>query len=734
MWDLINRLGGIMQNPIRAILVLSLVIFLSPKLYASKIDVKEARAHGNEDPVSSALRIVSNYDSGTMDPALLEKYLEQGVPVNLTNEGGATLLNLAVESYAYLQEDLIGNQERLEKARQTIDLLLRNGADASIPDNSGMTPLMHLFRYGGPNISELFQAILATSPNLAPGFRHNGFSIIHFAAAGGRPEILNLLIERPDLTGNLWKRPLKDGRNILHFAATSRLEIHGRILIEFLANRLLTPAERVILIDFPDHAGRTPLLNAVRTNNLKAVQYLLENFKLKVNRKSTDGDTPLMAAQENRNDAMIELLKAHGAVSLPYQEENQIFCDRPNEGRVSFQFLKQLIENCNLKTIDSVLAQLPLAFRSNHTFAYSTEAAQKASPDFPQTILFGRDGKLLLAFNGDPKLPGYRSIETIEFKENTKTFELREIEFSNSGVVFSEANPQKCLNCHGVAPKPLWDNWTFWPGKFRGEMERFYSKEWSFYQRFQKNRLGNRYRHIPAVSTRANISSMGRYGLGDNANIKMDEITIDLVAQQAVEQMKKMPDFSKIKYSILASLSCSDAVDQYISEPIRVRLKRDLQSILIETTQLNLEEFDRRYERLKGILNSLPEGRYVIDQKRYGLSFPNSAGRNFDIERTSRLRYLFEGLNYSIEPWFPEFNLRLGDRLRYVAGNLGYLEAHAWLNLLDDTVPVDRELRKVVENLRGRMGHGSGGFLQVIYGNPDLEKTVCPTLKNLVND
>jgi hypothetical protein len=104
-----------------------------------------------------------------------------------------------------------------------------------------------------------------------------------------------------------------------------------------------------------------------------------------------------------------------------------------------------------------------------------SQSLQSATPDAPRAIVFGKDGKFTLTFNGNPGQAGFNSIEMMQFLETTPTtgrFELQEIEFSENGTEparISPLNPPKCSRCHGTDPKPLWEEYDRWPGAYGEE-------------------------------------------------------------------------------------------------------------------------------------------------------------------------------------------------------------------------------------------------------------------------
>lgn len=87
------------------------------------------------------------------DTQLLGSALDAGVPVNLTNEKGDTLLNLA----AYLERE------------ETVDMLLARGADTERVSDMGFTALVCAVFRGNETIT---RALLEAGAGQATGHQH----------------------------------------------------------------------------------------------------------------------------------------------------------------------------------------------------------------------------------------------------------------------------------------------------------------------------------------------------------------------------------------------------------------------------------------------------------------------------------------------------------------------------------------------------------------------------------
>ncbi|MDH3639670.1 MAG: hypothetical protein OES09_14590 [Gammaproteobacteria bacterium] len=172
----------------------------------------------------------------------------------------------------------------------------------------------------------------------------------------------------------------------------------------------------------------------------------------------------------------------------------------PSAWGYSYAHLVQLIESRGLQRIEDVLPHLPTELRRNYTLAYRSRSAQEGSFEFPRAILFGRDAKFIIAFNGHPEQRGFTDLEVLQFNDQRREFELYRISFADK-VVYSAKNPKTCVACHGASPRPIWSSYEYaspdtrhWPGMYGSihDAPRFDAAETAAFKRFQ-----NLARHHP---------------------------------------------------------------------------------------------------------------------------------------------------------------------------------------------------------------------------------------------
>ncbi|MES3036676.1 MAG: hypothetical protein V4736_02105 [Bdellovibrionota bacterium] len=126
-----------------------------------------------------------------------------------------------------------------------------------------------------------------------------------------------------------------------------------------------------------------------------------------------------------------------------------------------------------VRSIEELVPLLPEELRSNFTFIYDSRSPFKKSitPEFPRTVLFTEDGKLILTFTGNPALPGFNILESIKFDDKTSTFTLNAYDLTGAG---REAETKTtCTGCHGDDPRPINDSYPIWPGFYGSIKDTF---------------------------------------------------------------------------------------------------------------------------------------------------------------------------------------------------------------------------------------------------------------------
>lgn len=155
--------------------------------------------------------------------------------------------------------------------------------------------------------------------------------------------------------------------------------------------------------------------------------------------------------------------------------------------------LENLILHKNLTTIEAVVRELPDDLRSQFTLVHSGRALLESSPEYPAVILFGKDAKNLLAFNGHSSQRGYSSLDVLSFDKVRGEYiparfffspDKQTLNSANSprrlgqSSVYLEQSPSVCMSCHGPKHHPIFESsYPEWDGFYGSSRDHLYGYE-----------------------------------------------------------------------------------------------------------------------------------------------------------------------------------------------------------------------------------------------------------------
>ncbi|MGZ3697572.1 MAG: hypothetical protein ACXWP5_05665 [Bdellovibrionota bacterium] len=225
-----------------------------------------------------------------------------------------------------------------------------------------------------------------------------------------------------------------------------------------------------------------------------------------------------------------------------------------------FAALQSLIESRHLTSVEQVISLLPENYRQNYSLVYLSRSSQFASPKYPRIILFGPDAKFIIALSGDPSMPGFDKLETIEFQEASKSFKFREIEFSKEAKrpKFHLNPEQTCAKCHRTPLRPNWENYPFWPGAFGSDIGTLSGAEKRYLDEYQKSTAHQgRYQYLKPLSNPGEV----------NAGVTQSLYNLEFM--QIWSSIKSSSLYPRYKYSFTAAaLECLD-LDEFLPKPVR---------------------------------------------------------------------------------------------------------------------------------------------------------------------
>lgn len=155
-------------------------------------------------------------------------------------------------------------------------------------------------------------------------------------------------------------------------------------------------------------------------------------------------------------------------------------------------FLSLLNEN-KVETVDQAVALLPADLRTNYVLFKESRGLQKATPLNPRAVLFGTDGRFVIAFNGDKNLAGYNALEMYQVNPDTSEFEFYRMQFppkldSEGRIIPPNKNPHTCMHCHTSNLRPIWNSYPKWPGAFAERDDLLTKEESELYVKFLENK------------------------------------------------------------------------------------------------------------------------------------------------------------------------------------------------------------------------------------------------------
>ena len=268
-----------------------------------------------------------------------------------------------------------------------------------------------------------------------------------------------------------------------------------------------------------------------------------------------------------------------------------------------YEDLVALIGDKKLMNIDAVIRNLPKEYLQNFTLAFGSRSLHGSSYDNPRVILFGATAKLIIAFNGDPTHSKYHSLEVMQFREDSKVFELRTISFEN-GVRFSEKNPVVCQNCHGINPRPIWSSYEYseiedrvhWPGFYGSTHDApvLNEGEHKAYIRFRKLAAEHpRYRFLRLDHPETDWYPFGTgpYQHRFRPNNRLGNLLARLNAKRVANDLKRKVFFQSYPNVALQwLLQCDQAERDHYLSFIKNLYDRDFQSL----SHIKLNEFQSK--------------------------------------------------------------------------------------------------------------------------------------------
>jgi hypothetical protein len=340
------------------------------------------------------------------------------------------------------------------------------------------------------------------------------------------------------------------------------------------------------------------------------------------------------------------------APAVKAQSDSQ-FCSERLSWSASFEDLQDKITRCQIQSIDDLLPLLSPEHLSHYVLMHHSQSLQGASEKAPRAILYGKDAKLVLSWNGRPDQDRYNYIEVLAYRDATQRFEVRDIEFPKEGakhgpVQFSSANPPLCLSCHEQDARPNWQTYPLWPGAFGGEDDVV-------------SRLGEG-THFQDVKRYANFlkseKKKGRYRFlsdrpaADLPNTEFGSLLQTLNLKRVARKIAAVPELQKYRYALLGAVSCYysnhfNQIEQYVPAQVEASFALKRADLEHSTAQANSGDFHDRVLQLRSYYRRSPEDAKVQDL------FDNPWGDHPQVSDSivAALRWVVENQGVSTDDW-----------------------------------------------------------------------------------
>ncbi len=232
--------------------------------------------------------------------------------------------------------------------------------------------------------------------------------------------------------------------------------------------------------------------------------------------------------------------------------------------------LKRLILDRRITSIEGLLQALPDDYKKSYVFLYHSRSLQTATPEFPRTILFGQDAKLVLSFEGNPSYSRFQNIELIEWNPQESKFQFHSMDFYPGTRTPPRINENvlMCTGCHRTDARPNWDTFNFWPGVY-GSISRDGKstvrrglREYENYSEFlATNRNRGRYRYLPKNPNDLGPLKGDLFFVGNGENLDpaatLTERFAELNFKRILRILKNHPLNANIKYLLPYAIRCA---------------------------------------------------------------------------------------------------------------------------------------------------------------------------------
>lgn len=321
-----------------------------------------------------------------------------------------------------------------------------------------------------------------------------------------------------------------------------------------------------------------------------------------------------------------------------------------DSSRLTWNSLRQIIQNKHPRSVDELLAHIPMDLLKRHLLIYDSKSLQYASFLSPRVVVYNDDADFVMTFNGEPGSSGYDSVEALSFNRGTNRFEPKLVEFDPDAMkppVIDE-RPENCADCHQANIRPNWEPYFHWVG-FYGSEDDFYQNgpdsplmrghESQALKQFQGKKMTQiqtgkgRYRFLPEhPSPRPNLDFDDRITCLNSRRILQifSEQPLSGRAWAAADDGRARGWFGTLKFDVAK-----------LPSDLLARATRRYEEVRAETEQVIWSNIQGRIQRHTDILGEPPLGRVAALMHDKPID-PLSTDISYDLENVASMRFVFE--------------------------------------------------------------------------------------------
>lgn len=325
-----------------------------------------------------------------------------------------------------------------------------------------------------------------------------------------------------------------------------------------------------------------------------------------------------------------------------------------SKNSLTFDKIKEIIRKEQISSVEEWLAYLKKnprhsGYLKNFALAYESHGETEdvdpgsVSKDYPRAILvFDRMG---MTFNTDPNHPKtFQRLEIIEFVPKTREFRSHRIDFNGKKAdpTVSE-DSTSCVKCHGIARRPIWQNYDFWIGIY-GSLNDLLPENEAARKKFRDQILNAK------SENRLNYLDFGNRTVEGFENEKRNtKITLhlnELNFETLMAKLEAWPLLTPYRYAIAGALFSCTNIQSFFSETLQksheVTLKMNYKELEVHTAksiQAQLENKRNALSKYHGQKVAKEHGDFLAEQITY------------ETRRLASLRYIFEGTGLEFGMW-----------------------------------------------------------------------------------